>query len=131
MIYVYVYPVEDYDRHITDNELMKAFLERKGVVRYTLENFMDAINDDAINIVTHWVKVIDNHKYGYPISYLHPDDLKELGFDAGNVSENDMSEIAERLDEAYRELSYWISLKAIVEDLGIPKILKTIPNLEK
>ena len=125
MIYVYVYPVEDYDRHITDNELMKAFLERKGVVRYTLENFMDAINDDAINIVTHWVKVIDNHEHGYPISYLHPDDLKELGFDASNVSENDMSEIAERLDEAYRELSYWISLKAVVEDLGIPKIKKS------
>ena len=125
MIYVYVYPVEDFDRHITDNELIETFMKRKGVVRYPLKDFMDAINDDAININTHWVKMIDNHKHGYPISYLHPDDLKELGFDAGNVSENDMSEIAERLDETYRELLYWISLKAVVEDLGIPKIKKS------
>ena len=125
MIYVFVYPVEDYDRHITDNELMKAFLERKSVVRYTLENFMDAINDDAININTHWAKMIDDQEYGYPISYLHPDDLKELGFDAGNISDDDMSEIAERLDGTYRELLYWISLKAVAEDLNIPKIKKS------
>jgi hypothetical protein len=122
MIYVYVYPVDGFDRHIADNELMKAFMERKGVERYNLKEFMDAINDDAINTNTHWVKMMDDHEYDCPISYLHLDDLKELGFDTGNVSDDDLSEIAERLDETYRELSYWICLKVIAEDLGIPKI---------
>ena len=123
MIYVYVYPVDGFDRHIADNELMKAFMERKGVERYNLKEFMDAINDDAINTNTHWVKMMDDTR-GCPISHLNPDDLVELGFDTGNVSDDDLSEIAERLDETCRELSYWICLKAIAEDLGIPKIKK-------
>ena len=122
MITVFIYPIEDFDRDIAGNELMKAHLEGKGVERYTLKAFMDAINDDAINTNTHWIKMMDDHEDYYPISDLHLDDLKELGFNTDKISNDVMSEIAERLDETYRELSYWISLKAIAEDLGIKKI---------
>lgn len=125
MIYVYVYPIEEYDRQIAVAELMRAHIEGDDVERYTLDEFMDAINDDVINTDTHWVKMMDNHENCYPISYLHIDDLKELKFDTGNVTKYDLLEIAERLDETYRELSYWICLKAIAEDLNIPKIKET------
>ena len=123
MIYVYLYPVEEFDRNIAETELLKAYQESKNVECYTLDEFICAINDDAININNHWVKMMNDTR-GCPISHLNPDDLVELGFDTGNVSDDDLSEIAERLDETCRELSYWICLKAIAEDLGIPKIKK-------
>ena len=121
MIHIFVYPVDGFDRNITDDSLIKAKLNGKSVERYSLEEFIEALNDDVINLDTHWVKMTDDTR-GYPISHLHPDDLEELGFDTGNVSCDEMLEIAERMNETYRELSYWICLKAIAEDLGIKKI---------
>ena len=125
MIYLYVFPIEEFNRDIAEAELKKAYQECKNVERYTLDEFICAINDDGFNMNTHWVKKMDDHKYGYPISYLQLDDLKELGFDTDKVTEHNLSEIAERLDETYRELSYWICLKTIAEDLGISKVKKS------
>jgi len=124
MIYMYVFPVDRFDRTITDDSLIKAYLNREGVERYSLKEFTEALNDDVINPDIHWVRMIDDNKDFYPISSLHIDDLKDAGFDVRKVTEDDMSTIAERLSEAFLELTFWQFLPEIADDLEIPRLKK-------
>ena len=130
MIYIYVFPVEEYDRNIANSRLKKACLKGKGVVRYTLKEFVNALNDEVINIDTHWVRMIDDNEGGYPITYLFADDLKKSGFDVSNVTESDMSALANMLYDDYIDWRYWESLKKNADNMGIPYIkeVKYIKN---
>ena len=118
---MYVYPVEEFDRTITDDSLIKAYLNREGVERYTLEEFTEALNDDVINTDTHWVKMIDDDRDYYPISSLHIDDLIFQGFDVSKVTESNMMTIANKLSDDYCEQLFWGSLNIIAEAIGIPR----------
>jgi hypothetical protein len=64
-----------------------------GLDRYTLDEFMGAVNDDAFNPATYWVRKIDDNEGCYPISDLQISDLEELNFDVSKISENDLLEI--------------------------------------
>jgi len=121
MIYIYVYPVDGYDRNIADDRLKKAYLKRKDVERYTLEEFTEALNDEAINPVTHWVRMIVDDKDYYPISSLHIDDLNDKGFDVSKVTESDMKTLAKKLSNDYCEQLFWSSLEIIADAIGIPR----------
>jgi len=57
----------------------------------------------------------------FTIKAVHRDHLEELGFDAVAVGDGTMRELANILEEIYCELRFWPDLKAIAEDLGIPK----------
>ena len=118
---MYVYPVEGFDRTITDDSLIKAYLNREGVERYTLEKFTEALNDDVINLVTHWVRMIDDNRDYYPISSLHIDDLIFQGFDVGKVTESDIKRLADKLSDDYCEQLFWGSLNIIADGMGIPR----------
>jgi hypothetical protein len=122
MIYIYVYPVEGFDRHIADNELIAAYLNDNGVQRYTQEEFIEAINDDAINSATHWVKMINDRDGLYSIAFLHADDLKESGYDTSKVTESDMLKLADKLNNDYLESMFWESLKIFADHIGIPHL---------
>jgi len=121
MIYTYVYPVEGFDRTIADDSLLKAYLNREGVERYTLEKFAEALNDDVINLVTHWVRMIDDDRDYYPISSLHIDDLIFQGFDVSKVTESNMKRLADKLSDDYCEQLFWGSLNIIADGMGIPR----------
>ena len=121
MIYMYLYPVEGFDRNIADDALIKAYLNRESVERYTLEKFAEALNDDVINLVTHWVRMIDDNRDYYPISSLHIDDLIFQGFDVGKVTESNMKRLADKLSDDYCEQLFWGSLNIIADGMGIPR----------
>ena len=123
MIYVYVFPVEGFDRNITDVAMIKAYAEGKGVERYTLEEFIKALNDETVNIDAHWVQMTDDHAGCYPIAFLHADDLQESGFDVSKVTESDMLTLADKLNDDYLEWMYWESLKIFADYIGIPRII--------
>ena len=118
---MYIYPVEEFDRTITDDSLIKAYLNREDVERYTLEEFTEALNDEVINLDTHWVKMINDDRDYYPISSLHIDDLKHSGFDVSTVTEDDMRMLADKLSDDYCEQLFWGSLKIIADAIGIPR----------
>ena len=122
MIYIYVYPIDRFDRKIADEYLMKAHLIGNGVNKYSLKEFIDALNDETINLVTHWVKAIDDNAGYYTIASVHVDDLKESGFDVSNVTESDMMTLADKMNDNYLDWSFWDSLEIIAEDIGIPRI---------
>jgi len=125
MKYVYVFPVEEFERSIADDELIRAYLEGKDVERYTPEEFINALNDEHINVDTHWVRMIDDNDGMYPITYLHADDLKHAGFDVSNVTESDMLTLADKMNDDYLDWSFWDSLQANAEIIGIPRLNDT------
>ena len=118
---MYVYPVEGFDRTITDDSLIKVYLNRENVERYTLEEFAEALNDDVVNSDTHWVRALDDRKDFYPISSVHIDDLKHSGFDVSTVTEDDMRMLADKLSDDYCGQLFWGSLKIIADAIGIPR----------
>jgi hypothetical protein len=122
MIYVFVYPVEGFDRNIADDRLKEACLNETGVERYTLEAFINALNDDVLNLDTHWARVIEDNHGRYPVSFLNIDDLESSGFDVSEVTESDLYSLVNKLNKDYREWHYWQSLKIIADHLGIPRL---------
>ena len=118
---MYVFPVDRFERTITNDSLIKANLKGKGVKWYTLEKFTEALNDDAINLDTHWVRMINGDKDYYPISSLHIDDLIDKGFDVSKVTESDMKTLANKLSDDYCEQLFWNSLTIIADAIGIPR----------
>ena len=118
---MYVYSVEAFERNITDNEVKEAYFNGKDVQRYSFDEFFDSLNDELINLDTHWVRTIDDNKDYYPISSLHLDDLEHLGFDVSKIAENDMITLANKLSNDYCEQLFWGSLEILAETIGIPR----------
>jgi hypothetical protein len=122
MIYVFVFPVdEEFSRDIADKELIKAYMAGNEVKRSPLNEFVEAINDDVINLENRWIKMIDDEAGYYSIASVHIDDLKHAGFDVSNVTECDMLNLANILGDDYLENSFWDSMKIIAAQMNIPK----------
>jgi hypothetical protein len=130
MIYIYVFPVEGFDRNIADDKLLKAYHAGKGAERYTLEEFINALNDENINIDAHWVRMIDDNAGCHPIAFLHADDLQDSGFDVSKVTESDMLRLADKLNGDYLDWTYWESLRIVADNMGIPRMKKVNKKLK-
>lgn len=58
----------------------------------------------------------------FPITSVSRADLKALGFDTSNVSDDTMEHLASKLADDYCEQLFWISLRVLAEDyFNIPK----------
>lgn len=58
----------------------------------------------------------------FPITCIHRDDLEEKGYDASKVTNDQMSEIAGNMADAYCETdAFWIELDVIADDIGVPR----------
>lgn len=60
-------------------------------------------------------------KEEFIITKVFRDDLKQEGFDSSNVDDATMELLAEKMADAYCEKSFWVDLRIIAEELGIPK----------
>lgn len=60
----------------------------------------------------------------FPISSVSRDDLESKGFDISNVTDSEMSELADKLGDDYCEQLFWSSMEIIAEDLmEIPRYI--------
>ena len=60
----------------------------------------------------------------FPISHICRDDLEGKGFDISNVTDSEMSRLADKLGDDYCEQLYSISMEIIAEDsIEIPKYI--------
>jgi hypothetical protein len=57
----------------------------------------------------------------FAITSVHRDDLETQGFDASNIDDATMFELAHKMANAYVESDFWIDLEIIAEHIGIPK----------
>jgi hypothetical protein len=58
---------------------------------------------------------------GFPITSVARGDLESLGFDASNVTDDQMAEIADHMQDAYCDDAFWVELDVIADDMGIPR----------
>lgn len=61
----------------------------------------------------------------FSITRIHRDDLESIGFSTSKVTDDVMLELAEKMAEAYTGNVFWIDLRIIAEELGIPKLKKS------
>ena len=57
----------------------------------------------------------------FPITSVCRDDLESIGFDAKNVDDGTMSELASKMADAYCDQDFWIDLEILAEDLEIKR----------
>jgi hypothetical protein len=62
------------------------------------------------------IKDVTKQTVSFPIASVSRDDLKERGFDIDNIDDDDMSDLAERMGDAYREIVFYIDLDAITNE---------------
>ena len=57
---------------------------------------------------------------GFPITSVAREDLESQGFDATNVTDEQMAAIADHMADAYCDDAFWVELEVIADDMGIP-----------
>lgn len=121
MIYIFVFPVDGFERNAPDKKILDAYRKNKGVDKYTLDEFVAAINDDSVDVTNNWVRKIEDHEGNYPISHMNILDLEESGVNTKKISESDLWSLVGKLDDDYRELVYRNSLRIIASDMNLPE----------
>lgn len=61
------------------------------------------------------------HDGWFPITSLHRDDIETIGYNASRISNRDMNWIAKRMANGYLDDLFWIQLRLLAEELGLPK----------
>ncbi|GHT55439.1 hypothetical protein FACS189451_10580 [Bacteroidia bacterium] len=120
MKYVYVFTTEKFEKN-TDNETILQAWKAGEVERYTVEGFVESINNEDFCDLTNWVRVIDEDEGFFEISSLHRDDLESIGYDTSGVDDSDMKTLASKLGDDYCDQLFWNSLAVIAGSLGIPR----------
>jgi len=119
MEYIYVYPVDNFERNADNETIIRAWKEGEAE-RYTPETFAELINDEDFCDVNNWVRVIDENEGYFEISSLHRDDLESIGYDTSKVDDSDMKTLASKLGSDYCDQLFWDSLPIIADYLNIP-----------
>ena len=57
----------------------------------------------------------------FPITSVAREDLESQGFDVSNVTNDQMAEIADNMQNAYCDDAFWVELEAIADDMDIPR----------
>ena len=60
----------------------------------------------------------------FPIMHISREDVASRGYDTSNISDEDMTELARKMGNAYCEDGYWEDMAIIADYLNIPKIVK-------
>ena len=119
MKYIYVFPVDNFDRN-TDTETIIRLWEEDKAQRYTPEEFAALINDEMFDETKNWVRVIDENEGSCEVSSVHREDLEYIGYDVKQVDDATMQRLASKLSDSFSEL-FWDNLSIIADGLGIPK----------
>ena len=90
--------------------------------KWMSEAYEDEVEYGEDDYVVFVPEKLYNENRGYfQITAVHRDDLEASGFDVSEVSDDTMRSIAAKMCDDYVEQMFWISLKIIAEELGIPK----------
>ena len=58
---------------------------------------------------------------GFPIAAVAREDLESKGFDASHVTDDQMAEIVDHMQDAYCDDAFWVELEVIADDMDIPR----------
>ena len=89
--------------------------------------------DDKVTFEDCMVRKVDSHKIPlgdfqmdgfFSITAIQKEDLKEVGFDISNVTNEQMSRLAAEMAANYYRQLFWGNLETVAEDIGIPRLMK-------
>jgi hypothetical protein len=92
---------------------------RRAMLERYLSNPTDAAWEDLKEAIYREAQQHGFHG-GFPITSVAREDLESQGFDASNVTDDQMAEIADHMQDAYCDDAFWVELDVIAEDMGIP-----------
>ena len=92
---------------------------RRAILERYLSNPTDTAWEDLKEAL---YREMQQHGFhgGFPITSAAREDLESQGFDASNVTDDQMAEIADHMQDAYCDDAFWVELDVIAEDMGIP-----------
>ena len=67
----------------------------------------------------------EKYDKAFPVTSVCRADLESAGFDAANVDDDIMAELASKMANAYCDMGFWESLAVLADHLGIKKIIKS------
>ena len=69
------------------------------------------------------MSVVFPHEGYFPVTSIHRDDLRDIGFNVANVMGDPMRRLAEKMGELYVEFGgFWQTMEDLAEEMGIPKL---------
>lgn len=67
-------------------------------------------------------RLLDELRAGYfPVATLHRDKLEEKGFIGEEISDDQMEDLARKMERDYRDQLFWDSMEAIAENMDLPR----------
>lgn len=58
---------------------------------------------------------------GFPIAAVAREDLESQGFDTAKVTDDQMADIAGKMQDAYCDNDFWVEIETIADDMNIPR----------
>ena len=58
---------------------------------------------------------------GFPIASVAREDVATQGFDTSKVTDDQMAEIADHMQDAYCDNDFWVEIETIADDMNIPR----------
>ena len=89
-----------------------------------LERYLSNPTDDEWEILKEALyREMQQHGFhgGFPITSVARGDLESQGFDASHVTDDQMAEIADHMQDAYCDDAFWVELDVTADDMDIPR----------
>lgn len=96
-------------------------------IREIVKDLPNDINEDTQITIKVWdimdiVDVLPSVSDEYPITSVSKSDLESINFDTTVITDDEMSELADRMADDYCDQLFWQSLEINAEDMGFKKI---------
>jgi hypothetical protein len=112
---------------LTHNTMSTPQLNNDAVAaarRALLERYLTDPTDHVWeNVKEAMYREAEQHGFygGFPITSVAREDLESLGFDVSAVTDDQMAEIADHMQDAYCDDPFWVELETIADDMDIPR----------
>jgi hypothetical protein len=104
----------------TPVEMDAATNTRRALLERYLSNHTDAEWENLKEAVYREAQQHGFHG-GFPITSVAREDLETRGFDTSKVTDEQMADIADHMQDAYCDDAFWVELDVIADDMDIPR----------
>jgi hypothetical protein len=66
--------------------------------------------------------MMTNQHEPIPITHISLDDLEGLGFDISRINQSELRQLAQNMEDAYLDQSFWQDLDFFADKLKLPRI---------
>jgi len=101
-------------------------LTHKNRIREAIHSLRNDVTVNKRSVADHLQFILDDVKNEYQLSAVHPDDIRTVGYDPENMTEQELSHFAEKVFDGimgYPE-NYWEAVEGTAQNLNLVKLPK-------